>query len=45
VHKMNKEVMPSIQALDMLAKKNKVKAKVILFFTRGGGDLMISNKQ
>lgn len=29
--------MPSIQALDMLAKKNKVKAKVILFFTRGGG--------
>ena len=38
---MNKEVMPSIQALDMLAKKNKVKAKVILFFCLGWGVLWL----
>lgn len=35
VHKMNKEVLPSIQSLDALVKEKKVKIKGFLFLARG----------
>lgn len=43
VHKMNKDAMPSLQALDTMVKEKKVKIRVFLFLF--GGGLMISSRK
>lgn len=35
MHKMNKDAMPSLQALDAMVKEKKVKIKVVLLVCKG----------